>query len=106
MTKNIIHFHLIDVIFTILLLLVFLNTAICVFQKLARYILIQADDTPGGSSPNGAVVLELAEVRVLQSVFSGCPLTGTKFSAPVAGTDHAGITAWPDCALQCGGRNI
>ena len=72
-------------------------------QKLASYILIQADDSPGGSSPTDAVVLELAEVRVLQSVFSGCPLTATKFSAPVAGTDHTGISSWPDCALQCGG---
>ena len=52
----------------------------CVFQKLARYLLLQADDAPGGSSPSDAVILELAEVRVLQSVFSGCPMSDRQSS--------------------------
>ena len=81
-------------------------TLLSVLQKFAQHILIQADDALGGASPADAVILEVAEVRVLRSVFAGCPLTGSKFSSPVAGTDTTGIASWADCALQCGGREI
>ena len=64
------------------------------------------------------MVLELAEVRVITcepspcrtdsdsvfvaAVFTGCPVTGRKFSSPQGADTHSGLSSWADCALVCG----